>query len=96
MSLATKPQAAPPQQILGSYQLLTVSFHRYLPASNKAPPTVQTYGDALRLFGEFLAEQGMPPDIENIQREHVERWVVRDVPPEPQKRLQAASHLERE
>lgn len=70
------PQTAAPDTILGSYQLLTTSFYRYLLATNKAPRTVQTYGDALRLFGAFLGEQGMPLDLENIRREHVESFIA--------------------
>jgi site-specific recombinase XerD len=52
------------------------SFRRSLLAENKAPRTIRTYLEALGLFGEFLASQGMPTDIEGIHREHVEAFIA--------------------
>lgn len=48
-------------------------------AGNKSPRTLQTYGGALRLFGEFLAERGMRGmrgTISAIRREHVETFIA--------------------
>jgi len=59
-----------------SYLLLAGSFRRKLLAENKSPRTVQTYGDALRLFGEFLVDRGMPLALPHIRREHVEAFVT--------------------
>ena len=56
--------------------VMAVSFERKLLAENKRPRTVQTYGEALRLFGEFLAAQGMPATVSHIHREHVEAFIV--------------------
>src|SRR5207244_11627992 len=52
------------------------SFRRSLLAENKSPRTVETYGEALRLFDEFLARQGMPRQIAGIRREHVEAFIA--------------------
>jgi site-specific recombinase XerD len=38
--------------------------------------TVKTYDEAVRLFGRFLAERGMPTDVASITREHVEAFVT--------------------
>ena len=64
------------EQISDSYRALVQSFHRKLLAENKSPRTVQTYGEALRLFGEFLAEHGMPLTLAHIRREHVETFMT--------------------
>jgi hypothetical protein len=52
-----------------SFQALSVAFRRAQQAANKSPRTVQTYGEGLRLFGEFLVEQELPTEIEKIRRE---------------------------
>lgn len=58
------------------YRSLATSFRRHLLAENKAPRTVQTYLDALRLLGEYLRDQGMPTAPEAITREHVESFMA--------------------
>jgi site-specific recombinase XerD len=55
---------------------LIKSFERSLLAVNKSPLTVKSYRDSLRLFSEFLAEQGMPNSVEAISREHVEEFLT--------------------
>ena len=55
---------------------LAESFRRSLLAENKSPRTVQVYGEALRLLGEYLARQGMPLTVANIRREHVESFIA--------------------
>jgi site-specific recombinase XerD len=57
-------------------RVLGDSFRRSLLAENKSPRTVQTYMEALRLFGAFLADKGMPTEIPNIRREHVESFIA--------------------
>jgi site-specific recombinase XerD len=59
-----------------SYRALVESFHRKLLAENKSPRTIQTYGEALRLFEEFLAGRGMPLTVAEIRREHVETFIT--------------------
>ena len=62
--------------LLAGYRLLTESFRRKLLAENKSPRTIQTYGEALRLFGAFVAHQGMPTDVGHLRREHVEAFIA--------------------
>jgi site-specific recombinase XerD len=59
-----------------AYDLLAVSFRRSLEAANKSPRTVETYSEAVRLFGEFLKAHGMPTDPTAISREHVEAFIA--------------------
>jgi len=58
------------------YSLLVRSFRRSILAENKSPRTVQTYEEALRLFGAFLSAHGMPTDVATIHREHVESFIA--------------------
>ncbi|MBM4419958.1 MAG: integrase [Chloroflexi bacterium] len=62
--------------LLASYRLLTESFRRKLLAENKSSRTIQTYGEALRLFGAFLADRGMPTEMNVVRREHVEAFIT--------------------
>lgn len=59
-----------------SYRALVASFHRKLLAENKSPRTIQTYGEALRLFDAFLVAEGMPLALAHIRREHVEAFIT--------------------
>ena len=56
--------------------VLSASFKRTLLAENKSPRTVETYGEALRLFGGFLRERGLPTGVPRIKREHVEAFIA--------------------
>ena len=76
MSLVQAASDLGQDDLLSSYRLLTSSFRRSLLAQNKSPRTVQTYGEALTQFGDFLASQGMPQDIAHIRREHVEAFIA--------------------
>jgi site-specific recombinase XerD len=49
---------------------------RTLDAKNRASKTLETYSDSLRKFAWFLKNQGMPQELENIRREHVEAFIV--------------------
>src|SRR5688572_11517997 len=53
-----------------------VSFVRHLNAGNLSPKTIRSYREAVVLFGRFLAERGMPAELEAIRREHVEAFIV--------------------
>jgi site-specific recombinase XerD len=55
------------------------SFLLSLEAENLAPKTRRTYGEAVELFGRFLAGRGMPSDPGTIRREHVEAFVADQV-----------------
>lgn len=65
-----------PDPLSESYRALVISFRRKLLAENKSPRTVQTYGEALRLFDEFLVARGMPLAVAHIRREHVETFMA--------------------
>jgi len=69
-------KTAPAVAIGGDYPLLARSFERSLRAENKSPRTIQAYSEAVRLFGEYLAAQGMPTNVADIRREHVESFIA--------------------
>ena len=52
------------------------SFRRHLAAENLSPRTVTSYLEATGQFARFLAEQGMPENLANIRREHVESFIA--------------------
>jgi site-specific recombinase XerD len=54
---------------------LVRSFERHLRAENKAPKTVETYGDGVRQFIVHLDREGIA-DAPSIRREHVEEFVA--------------------
>jgi len=51
------------------------SFARHLRAGNKAPATTHVYLDAVARLDAFLAAHGMPRDVANVRREHVEAFI---------------------
>ena len=55
---------------------LAQSFRRSLKAENKAVRTLETYGQALDLFARFLRDRGMPVEVAEIRREHVEDFIT--------------------
>jgi site-specific recombinase XerD len=67
---------APFEALPVEYRTLATSFQRSLLAENKAPRTIQTYMEAVRLLGNFLAQNGMPTDPAHITREHVESFIA--------------------
>ncbi len=60
---------------VGDITSLSVSFRRSLRASNLSERTIRTYLEAVDLFGRFLATTGMPTEVANIRREHVEAFI---------------------
>lgn len=51
-------------------------FRRYLRAKNRAPKTVKTYEEAVQRFSAFLKENGMPQEVGNLTREHLESFIA--------------------
>lgn len=51
------------------------SFARHLRASNVSPRTVEAYSEAVRQLGAFLSDRGMPTQVANVRREHVEAFI---------------------
>jgi site-specific recombinase XerD len=60
----------------GDFRANVQSFARHLRAENVSPRTIETYVEAARQLGEFLAAQGMPTDVAHIRREHVEAFIA--------------------
>lgn len=73
---AAKDSRAAPQPPHLTTEAARASFLRHLRAGNKSPRTIETYLDAVDLFGRFLAEHGMPAAVDTIRREHIEAWLV--------------------
>jgi site-specific recombinase XerD len=71
--IETIPQ---PRTETGDVALLGESFRRHLLAANKAPRTIQTYLDAVRLLGAFLSAKGMPLSVAALSREHIESFIA--------------------
>lgn len=69
-------KTAPAVVIGGDYPILARSFERSLRAENKSARTIQAYGEAVRLFGEYLSHQGMATNVADIRREHVESFIA--------------------
>ena len=69
---------APPSSIkaTGDLAVNLSSFALDLRAENKSPRTQETYTESVRQFIRYLSEQGMPQDVANIRREHVEAFIV--------------------
>jgi site-specific recombinase XerD len=55
---------------------LAESWRRHLIAQRLSPATLETYGEAVRLFERFLIAQGMPTQPASISREHVEAFIA--------------------
>lgn len=69
--------AAPTAPILavGDLEANATSFRRHLRAANLSPATQRTYLASLDRLSDFLAAQGMPTDVANIRREHLEAFI---------------------
>ncbi len=48
----------------------------HLAAQGKAGVTIRVYKNAVHLVQVFLADQGLPQDVANIQSEHVEAFIA--------------------
>ena len=64
-----------PIRATGDIGVNNASFIRHLRAENLRPKTLETYSESVRQFGGFLAGQGMPQEVVNIHREHVEAFI---------------------
>src|SRR4051794_32783756 len=51
-------------------------FDRSMRAEARSPRTIRLYRDAIDSLTRHLSETGMPTDMENIRREHVESWSI--------------------
>jgi site-specific recombinase XerD len=60
----------------GDIRTLAKSWDRSLRAQNRSPNTRAAYNESLRQLCDFLDANGMPTDVANITREHVETWLA--------------------
>ena len=68
--------ASPVEIIAGGDLAVNVAaFGRHLRAENLSPRTQETYTESVRQLVRFLADQGMPLEVANIHREHVEAFI---------------------
>ena len=65
-------QASTPQSTAGDLAFHARGFALSLAAANKRPNTIKSYLEACEQLDAFLAARGMPRDVANIRREHVE------------------------
>lgn len=59
----------------GDIAVNVASFARHMRAANLSPRTAHSYTEAVNLLARFLAEKGMPQDVVNVRREHVESFI---------------------
>jgi site-specific recombinase XerD len=76
MSTVTPRRVAPVQTTSPTLLELLPSFRRHLAAENKAPRTLQAYGEAVTRLHDFLTATGMPTAVASITREHVESFMA--------------------
>lgn len=65
--------------IAEGYLDLLASFERSLRADNKSPRTLETYREAALLFGQYLADHALPMEVSEIQKRHVEAWIIEEL-----------------
>lgn len=58
----------------GDLALHATGFELSLRSEHKAPNTIKSYLASVELLDEFLASKGMPRDVANIRREHIESF----------------------
>ena len=69
-------QTLPTIETQGDIGVNIASFGRHLKAENLAYKTQKAYLEATTQLTAFLAETGMPQDVANIRREHVESFIT--------------------
>lgn len=65
-----------PIQAGGDIGVNVQSFARHRRAEKLSPRTVQTYVESASQLAAFLGDKGMPQDVANITREHVESFIT--------------------
>lgn len=51
------------------------AWYAALRASGKSPATIKTYSASVKSLNSHLRDQGMPGEVENIKREHVQAFI---------------------
>ena len=60
---------------LDTIEAVLPDFSLSLRAHNRSPRTIQSYCEAAKLLDTYLTERGMPRNLRNIGREHVEAFI---------------------
>jgi site-specific recombinase XerD len=66
--------ASTAQSTAGDLAFHARGFELSLASANKRPNTIKSYLEAVEQLEVFLGAQGMPRDVQNIRREHVESF----------------------
>jgi site-specific recombinase XerD len=69
------PTSAADDTASGDIATNAASFSRSLRAGNRSAMTIKSYLEAVRQLDALLADRGMPRDVANIRREHVEAFI---------------------
>ena len=51
------------------------SFGRHLRAENLSPKTIDTYCESTTQLANYLEDQGMPLEVANLRRDHIEAFI---------------------
>jgi site-specific recombinase XerD len=74
------PQAARPlHAVHGDLEPLRVAWVRALRAANRAPRTIRSYEQTLRLFTDWLAGRGHSLFAADISRDHIRSYVAEQI-----------------
>jgi site-specific recombinase XerD len=68
--------ASAPHDTKSALAVDVASFGRHCRAGNLSPRTTETYMDAASRLAAFLANHGMPTELSEIRREHVESFIA--------------------
>jgi site-specific recombinase XerD len=68
--------SSPSIKATGDLAVNLASFALHLKAENVSLRTSETYTESVAQFARFLAEAGMPQDVANIRREHIEAFIA--------------------
>jgi len=74
-ALGADMRQAPTIKAGGDLAVNARSFARSIRAENLSPKTEMAYLGAIAAFAKYLTDQGMPQDVANIKREHVEAFI---------------------
>jgi len=74
--MAITPVSIADSSAVGNIPPLRASFLRHLHAENRTPSTRTTYAKAIDQLAAFLAASGMPLDVADLAREHIEHFLV--------------------
>jgi site-specific recombinase XerD len=71
---ASKRDAAPTD--FDDIDVMLDDWNRHLQAANRAPSTIRSYLTVGERFARFLRDQGLPTQVTDITRAHIEAWLV--------------------